>query len=400
MSRQRPSAPPGQTAAGPGHLAAAAGLVLLGQGFWGLMPGASAAASGLFVLIVQASVLALGFVILAARWEQAVRGLGRDVLPLLVVIVCIASAMWSAAPLVTLQAGLLLLLVLGFGIALALRFAQAELARITAVAALTLVLAQVLGQLVDGAAVAGLTAGGGELALALAASVWAAATDARWRTGWSVAAVVCAVLALATSDLATLGAGIGLLAGWLAARLARTGLPGVMGLAWLLAAGTIAVTLFGLFLAPDLADSLRAAGAGQGLVWLSGTGFAAGGRDLVAAFWQGTGVWGTGLAVLALAGFVIRAAVHDARTGDAACLATCGLAGAVALAPAQVQVVSPILVVLCAAGFAVAAGPVTVRERTRRRPLVTGPRGRPTVQPGTRAQRAPAQGAKAPRYRL
>lgn len=373
--------------------------MLLGQGFWGLLPGASAAVSGLFVLIVQASVLALGFVILAARWEQAVRGLSRDVLPLLVVIVCLASSIWSEAPLVTLQAGLLLLLVLGFGIALALRFALAELARIAAVAALTLVLAQVLGQLVDGGAVAGLTGGGGELALALAASVWAAATDARRRTGWSVAAVVCAVLALATSDAASLGAGIGLLAGWLAARLARTGLPGVMGLAWLLAAGTIAITLFGLFLAPDLADSLRAAGAGQGLLWLSGTGFAAGGRDLVEAFWHGTGVWGTGLAVLAMAGFVIRAAVHDARTGKAACLAICGLAGAMALAPGQVQVVSPILVVLCAVGFAAGAGAVAAADRPRSRPLLAGYAGRRAPIPPTHASRGPAPGARAPRYR-
>lgn len=399
MSRRRASVPAGAAAAGPGHLAAAAGLVLLGQGFWGLMPGASAAVSGLFVLIVQASVLALGFVMLAARWEQAVRGLSRDVLPLLVVTVCVASSIWSEAPLVTLQAGLLLLLVLGFGIALALRFALAELARIAAVAALTLVLAQVLGQLVNGGVVAGLTAGGGELALALAASVWAAATDERWRTGWSVAAVVCAVLALATSDAASLGAGIGLLAGWLAARLARTGLPGVMGLAWLLAAGTIAITLFGLFLAPDLADSLRAAGSGQGLLWLSGTGFAAGGRNLVEAFWLGTGVWGTGLAVLAIAGFVIRAAIHDARTGEAACLAVCGLAGAMALAPGQVQVVSPILVVLCAAGFAAAAGAVAATDRPRRRPLVAGHAGRRAPIAPTHAPRGPAQGARAPRYR-
>lgn len=371
MSRKRVSAPADGSPAGPGQLAAAAGLVLLGQGFWGLMPGATAAVSGLFVLIVQASVLALGFVMLAARWEQAARGLARDVLPLLVVIVCMASSIWSEAPLVTLQAALLLLLVLGFGIALALRFALADLARLTAVAALTLVLAQVLGQLVTGGAVAGLKAGGGELALALVASIWAAGTDARWRTGWSVAAVVCAVLALASSDLASLGAGLGLLAGWLASRLARTGLPGVMGLAWLLVAGTIGLTLFALFLAPDLADSLRTAGVGQGLMWLSGNGFAASGRSLVEAFWQGTGVWGTSLAVLAVAGFLIRAAVLDARSGAAASLAIGGLAGAMALAPEQIQVVSPSLVILCAVGFMAAAGSLTERAQTRRRPLVS-----------------------------
>ncbi len=399
MNRRRASVPAGAAAAGPGHLAAAAGLVLLGEGFWGLMPGTAAAAAGLFVLMVQASVLALGFVMLAARWELAVRGLSRDVLPLLVVIVCVASSIWSQAPLMTLQAGLLLLLVLGFGIALALRFTLAELARVVAVAALTLVLAQVLGQLVDGTNVAGLRVGGGELALALTASIWAGATDARWRTGWSVAAVVCAVLALATSDVASLGAAFGLLAGWLAARLARAGLPGVIGLAWLLAAGTLAITLFGLFLAPELADSLRAAGAGQGLVWLSGTGFAAGGRSLVDAFWLGTGVWGTGLAVLAVAGFVIRAAVQDARTGDAACLALCGLVGAMALAPAQMQLVSPVLVILCAVGFAAAAGTVPATDRPRRRPLAARPQGRAMAASRTHAPRGPAPGVRASRYR-
>lgn len=395
MSSRRASAASGQPGAGPGHLAAAAGLVLLGQGFWGLLPGVATAASGLLLLIVQASVLALGFVILAARWELALRGLSRDVLPLLVVIVCIASAIWSEAPLVTLQSGLLLLLVLGFGVALALRFALAELARIAAVAASILVLAQILEQLVDGEAVAGLSAGGGELALALVACVWAAATDSRWRTGWSVAAVVFAVLGLATSDVASLGAGIGLLVGFAAARLARTGLPGVMGLAWLVAVATLALTLFGLFLAPDIADSLRGVGAGQGIVWLSGIGFAASGRSLAEAFWLGTGLWGTGLAVLALAGFIVRAAVSDGRDGGAACLAISGLAGAMIQAPAQVLVVSPVLVIVCALGFAVAAGKVTAADRPRRRPLVASRQERPV-----RSMPHGRQGDRVSRHRI
>lgn len=400
-----PGTGPG-TGPGAGVLAAVAGLVLAGHGLYQLVPGIDSAGGQLAQTLIRAAVCALGFIVLAARWEHTVRAVVRDPLPLLVIASALATTAWAADRAATAQAGLILLLAWVFGAALAIRYGAPDLARMAALASLVLVLSAVSGQLAGGGPVAGVQVPAGELGVALVACLWAAGSDPAWRSGWLVCAVVCAVLGLASADPAVAGAVVGAGAGWGLARLLRAGAPGLLGMAWLAVAAVAGLTVFALFVAPGLAlwlDRTAAelglpAGAGRGLSWLVGTGFGDPRNGLVSAFVVGAGLWGTGLALLAVAGALLRAALRPDPSGSGWALPVGGLAGVCWAAATAVPAGGLAVILLSAAAVAVTLQPVRSAARPlRRRPLLTPDRpGRATradAEPlAGRGGRPPARG--------
>lgn len=334
----------------------AVALACLSAGFWRLWPGASGLEEAPFgPTILKAGIASMGLVGFAVRWEALVPVLLRRLDGVVLLAVCLLSATWALSPAIALQHGILLLMVWVFGLTLAARLAPADLAKTTACAgALALV-----AQGVAAGGVMPLSALDGDLTLALAAALWAAATNPTWRWAWLVWALVLAFLALGLGDntsliVAAVGLTTSILAfglRWTSAR--RPWTP--IDIAVTLACSILTMTLLALF-APlaILSDPYGATN------WI-GYGFGVAGASIRDGFGQGLGVLGLGLATLWAIVASMRLAL-DRRGSDLDGAAIFGMwcAGlaALLLAPSEVSVLGPWVAVLAGLSFGVGICPV------------------------------------------
>lgn len=365
-------------------------LACVSEGAWRLWPGAPPVEPPLGFVMLKAAVAALGLVAIAAHWERAAAVLTRlPVLPALLVL-ALASPVWSAAPAESLRDALLVTLVCLLGLGLALRFRAPDLLEMLAFAGLFAVTAQIV------TAVQGLTGmiptadsgadlAAGELGFALVAAAGAALAVPARRGLWGAGAVALLILALASGDRGSLGAAGGFLAGATLAYGATRGPLGVMGVAVALAAGLMAATLAAMFLAPGLMQDAAEAVRALGDHWVSGRGFGLEGRSLGAALGVGLGLAGAGLGGL-LAVWSVWTGLRAARRLPLVLAPVlCGLTGLMMAAPGAVAADGLAVVALVAMASAAIAS--RLPAQAPRRPLVA-PRMPGPVAPLTGAQAA------------
>ncbi|MFN7673814.1 MAG: hypothetical protein ACK5OV_00180, partial [bacterium] len=147
-------------------------LACFSAGFWRMWPGAAGLDEApLGPVIRTAGVASMGLVGFAVRWEVLAPVLLRRLDGLVLVAICMASAVWALAPALALQHGILLLLVWVFGITIFARLSAADLAFTAAFAGIFALSAQ----LVAARGLMPLDALDGDLSLALCAALWASA---------------------------------------------------------------------------------------------------------------------------------------------------------------------------------------------------------------------------------
>ncbi len=333
-------------------------------GFWRLWPGAAGLEEApLGTLILKAGVASMGLVAFAVRWEALAPILVRRLDGLLLVSVSMASAAWAMAPALALQHGILLLLVWVFGLTLAARLSAADLA-------FTAGFAGALAIVAHAVAARGLppaTSLDGDLAYAVCAALWASTAATKWRWVWLAWAVALGALALVLGDLVVVwAAGMGLLATalgyglrWISAR--RPWTP--IDIAITLACSILTLTLLGLFTPLSLSSDPLGA-----INW-TGYGFGVAGASVGAAFGQGLGVLGLGLAALWAIIATVRLAL-DRRGSDleGAVLFGVWAAGITTLlgAPGDVSVLGPWVLLLAGLSFGVGVAPLAVAPPPQR----------------------------------
>ena len=338
-------------------------LACFSAGFWRMWPGAAGLDEApLGPVILKAGVASMGLVGFAVRWEVLAPVLLRRLDGLVLVAICMASAVWALAPALALQHGILLLLVWVFGITIFARLSAADLASTAAFAGIFALSAQ----LVAARGLMPLDALDGDLSLALCAALWASAASAKWRWAWLAWAVALIALALVLGDLVSLmAAGVGIVAAglgyglrWISAR--RPWTP--IDVAVTLACSILTVTLLALF--TPLALSSDPFGA---INWI-GYGFGVAGASISEGFGQGLGMLGLGLAGLWAIVTSVRLAL-DRRASDADCAFVFGMwcAGlaTLLLAPAEVSVLGPWVAMLAGLSFGAGISPFVPAQQPR-----------------------------------
>jgi hypothetical protein len=335
---------------------AALALACMSAGFWRLWPEATNLdRAPLGPVIIQAGLAALGFVAIASRWEDALRGVARNPLPLVFLGLACVSAIWAVTPTDALQQSILLVVIWCFGIGLALRFRVSDLAEICGFAG-------IFGLALQIAAAQGVPQPGhfdGDLAFALLGSLWAASQISTRRLIWLMAAGLCAAMAFAARDFATLGAGIGFGLGVALAAygqtLARQSAVSVLLSAWVVVVGIIGATLIAMFGAGSVGEQVSLFLGGLGPHLVLGQGFGVNDHSLAGSVGMGLGMVGLGtLALVVVAGLCQivfgQRAGHVSALGQAGALCAC--IGAWVAAPGEVAFLGPLTIIFAANCFA------------------------------------------------
>lgn len=383
---------------------AALALACMTAGFWRLWPdAANAELPPVGALILKAGLASLGFVAIASRWEAALRGVATNPMAFILISLACVSGVWAITPAFTLQQSILFLVVWSFGMALALRFRPAELAEICAFAG-------VFGLVMHTAAqngVPSVTYFDGDLAFAFIGSLWAAVSIPARRMLWLLCAGICAALAFAAGDVATLGALLGFGVGYAFALygglLAKQGAIPILISAWLIVAVLILTTFLVMFGAGPLGSQVSQFLTALGPHMVLGQGF--GGLDPSVASSLGAGLGLLGMGVIAL---VVAATTCQLLFGNpsdqvssqgygAACF---GCIGAALAAPGEVAALGPVCVMFAATSFAISLACVR-KPAEARRPILNQSRSTVSgVRTDAAANRAPKLTANGLRARL
>jgi hypothetical protein len=338
---------------------AALALSCMTTGFWRLWPDALALNDApLAPVILKAGVAALGFVAIASRWEKSIIAIARNPFGLMMIALACVSSMWAVVPSEALRNAIVLLVVWSFGIGLTLRFRPSELAEICGFAGIVGVVMQVTAH----KGVPPVDHFDGDLAFALIGSIWAALRVPARRTLWMISAGFCFAFAFAATEKATLGAILGFVFGVgvaaCAGALAKRGAISVLITAWAIVACVIVATMFLMFGAGPVANDLSRYFSDLGNAMVIGQGFGGAGLSVGDSIGAGLGLLGVGIAALVVMATFFQALFGNSASGRAlvghagvffACV------GAVTIAPAEVAITGPILILFAAASFAISS---------------------------------------------
>jgi hypothetical protein len=361
---------------------AAIALACMTTGFWRLWPEASQLNEApLGPIILKAGLAALGFVGIASRWEVAIRAFSRNPLALVLIGLACASSIWAVVPAEALRHGILFLVIWGFGIALTLRFKSTELAEICGFAGIFALVMQLTAH----KGVPPMDHFDGDLAFALIGCAWAAWSVPMRRTIWFVATGVCAAFAFASGDIASLGAGVGLMFGLILAQVGsvvgRKGAISVLVTAWLIAAFVVAMTAFVMFGADPVSDGISRYFSDLGPNMVIGQGFGVAGQSASGSVGAGLGILGLGVASMVVLATFFQALFGNpsggtASTGFVGVSFAC--VGAILASPNEVTIFGPICLLFAGASFSIslactprpmARQPLLQRTRAPRAPL-------------------------------
>jgi hypothetical protein len=362
---------------------AAFALACMTTGFWRLWPDALALNDApLGPIILKAGLAALGFVGIASRWEASLSGIIRNPFGMVLIALACASAIWAVVPSQALRHGILLLVLWGFGMSLSLRFKSVELAEICGFAGIFGVVMQVTAH----KGVPPVDHFDGDLAFAVIGCAWAAlATPAR-RTLWLIATGLCFACAFAASERATFGAILGFVFGMglvtASNAIAKRGAISVLIAAWVILAAIVALTLFALFGAAPVADSVSRYFTDLGSAMIIGQGFGIAGQSVGDSVGAGLGLLGAcvgGLVILSTFFQTLfgNPAGRQALMGQASVCFAC--VGAIVVAPQDVAMFGPIAVLFAATSFAIslACAPKPQHHKS----LFEGQKSRPAPRP-------------------
>jgi hypothetical protein len=362
---------------------AAFALACMTSGFWRLWPDALALNDApLGPIVLKAGLAALGFVGIASRWEASLSGVIRNPFGLVLIALACASAVWAVVPSQALRHGILLLVMWGFGMSLSLRFKSAELAEICGFAGIFGVVMQVTAH----KGVPPVDHFDGDLAFALIGCAWATlATPAR-RTIWLIATGLCFACAFAATERATFGAILGFVFGLgvvtASNAIVKRGAVSVLIAAWVIVAAIVALTLFALFGAAPVADNVSRFFTDLGAAMIIGQGFGVAGQSVGDSLGAGLGLLGSCVGGLVILSKFFQAlfgnpAGRQALMGRAGVCFAC--VGAIVVAPQEVAMFGPILVLFAATSFAIslACAPTPQRHRS----LFEGQKLRPAPRP-------------------
>jgi hypothetical protein len=349
----------------------AVALACMTAGLWRLWPeavGLDNAPLGFF--IVKAGIASLGFVGIATRWEDTLRAFAANPLPLVLMALACSSAIWALTPTDAVRNAIMLIVIWGFGIALALRFNPRELAEICAFAGLF----GILGQFAAHQGIPPVTAYDGDIAFAIMGSAWAAWQVPARKTFWLLALGCCALLALGAGDIASLGAASGLGLGIGVARLgaarARNGRVSVILTAWVLVALIIGVTLFALFGVDPVTAKISSFFDSLGPNMLLGQGIGVAGQSFATGIGAGLGIVGVLLMGLLAFATLFQVLLGERRISDgvAGNIAIWFAAiGAILFSPGEVALFGPVCVLFATTSFAISLS--CIRVPRRRQPL-------------------------------
>jgi hypothetical protein len=355
-------------------------LACMTAGFWRLWPGSvSLSEAPMGPMILKAGLAALGFVAVATRWEDAFKALSRNPLILVMLLLACSSAVWAVVPADALRNAIMLIVVWCFGIALTLRFKARELAEISAFAGLFGLMAQVAAH----QGIPPLSAFDGDIAFAIMGGAWAAWSVPARRSLWVLVTGACCALAFAAGDLASLGAGVGLLVGLGVAQVGvikgRQGAVSIILTAWVLVALIIGVTLFAVFGADPVSAKISDFFDALGPQMMIGQGFGLAGLSVADGLGAGLGVVGVALAGLIVFGTLFQVLLGQPHTGgklDGSIAIWFASLGAMLTSPADIAIFGPVCILFAATSFSISLSCVSA---PRRRPslLNTPPRRSP-----------------------
>jgi hypothetical protein len=365
---------------------AAFALACMTAGFWRLWPGAvSLPDTPVGPMMLKAGLAALGFVSIAARWEDTVRAFSRNPLILVMLVLACSSAVWAIVPADALRNAILLIVVCCFGMALTLRFKARELSEICAFAGLFGLMAQFGAH----QSMPPLSAFDGDIAFAIMGCAWAAWCVPARRSQWLLALGCCTALAFAAGDFASFGAfiglGVGLGVAQVGALKGRQGAVSIIVTAWVIVAMIIGVTLFALFGADPVSATIFRFFSGLGPHMMIGQGFGLAGQSIANSVGAGLGIVGVALAGLVAFASLFQALLgrqfggEGANTNIAIWFASLG---AILASPGEIGVFGPICILFAATSFAISLSRVS--GVNRRKGLMTPPRPAPS-----RARRIP-----------
>lgn len=334
---------------------AAIALACMTTGFWRLWPNALPLNDApLGPIILKAGIAALGFVGIASRWEDTLQATLRNPFGIVMIVLACASSIWAIAPSEALRNGILFLVIWGFGIALSLRFKPAELAEICGFAGIFGVVMQVTAH----KGLPSVDHFDGDLAFALIGSVWAAMAVRARRTIWIIAAGLCFAFATASTEKAAMGAvlgfafGIGLAA--FGSALGKRGAISVLIAAWIIVISVIGLTIFLMFSAAPIGESVSRYFTNLGDAMIIGQGFGVTGQSVGASFGGGLGLLGTAVVALVVLSTFFQALFGNPVGGNRlygqigvffACT------GTLVVAPQEVAVFGPVAVLFAATSF-------------------------------------------------
>lgn len=348
---------------------AAFALACMTAGFWRLWPGALFLSDApLGPMILKSGLAALGFVAVATRWEDAVRAVTRNPLILVLMALACSSAMWAIIPADALRNSIMLIVMWVFGIALTLRFKPRELAEIFAFAGLFGLFAQFAAH----QNMPPVSAFDGDVAFAIIGCAWAAWCVPVRRLLWLLALGACCALAFAAGDMASLGAGIGLIIGLGVAQVGnvrgRQGTISIIVTAWVLVALIIGVTMFALFGADPVLARISSFFMALGPHMVIGQGFGVSGQSIATSIGAGLGIVGVALAGLVAFATLFQAMLGQRQSGDGVDGSVAiwfGGMGAILVSPADISVFGPIFISLAASSFAISLTCVSTPRRRR-----------------------------------
>ncbi|MEN9855610.1 MAG: hypothetical protein RLZZ157_736 [Pseudomonadota bacterium] len=330
-------------------------LAFMTAGFWRLWPEASLLSDPpTSVTIVQAGLLALGFIGIAMQWETWLRAFARNPTGLVFLGLALVSAFWAAAPSDSLRLAILLVLAWCFGMALSLRFGARALAEIAAMAGVLGIFAQ-FGAHQGLPRLDGLD---GDLAFAIVATAWAVWCAPSRRIIWALACGALAILAIILHDTTSLGAIIGFASGGLvgfAMRFTgRDGTRSVYATAWLLVFLLVAATLFFLFGADSVSGALSRFYSDLGSQNVLGDGFGSQGTSVASALGAGMGVVGLGAGLLLVFGFLLQLFLGNPNLSsgmNAQISVWSASLCAILVSPSAVSIFAPLCILFVAATF-------------------------------------------------
>jgi hypothetical protein len=369
--RSTPAIPPPATLAGWDIGLAAFALACMTAGFWRLWPGAmSLSDAPLGPTILKAGLAALGFVAIATRWEDTFKALARNPLILVLLGLACSSAIWAIIPADALRNAIMLIVIWCFGVALSLRFKAKELAEICGFAGL-------FGLVAQFGAHQGLppvSAFDGDVAFAILGGAWAAWCVPARRSMWLLLIGCCSALAFAAGDLASLGAGVGVILGLGVAQVGsirgRQGTISIIVTAWALVALIFGVTVFALFGAIPVTTKISSFFDALGPNMVLGQGFGVAGQSVSSSLGAGLGIVGVccvGVIVFASLFQVLFGKRHVGKSLDGSIAMWFGSLGAILVSPSDVAIFGPVCILFATTSFTITLSCISL---PRRRPAL------------------------------
>jgi hypothetical protein len=327
-------------------------LIVLQPVFWQMIsivvPQASFIVGSVGIELLVSAILALGFVGVAVKWEAALYISQRNLLVYFLVAICFTSVFWSLNPAFTLKETLNFLLVIVFGLALALRFGEGRLSFIFAISSFIMLCGQMLLSITNLENAISLAPNSNELALCIISSSWAFIANKNLRVLFAPILLFSLVVSLLTLNILAIVAIVSILAGAIIIYLNRAAIGVVISLA-----GSISILLFAftaliMFFGENSANYLNDRFSDFSKSQLLGIGFGVSQNTLIGNFIEGMGIIGLVLGLL-LIFFALIIAIMTAKKRPASAVALFGISAQILVDGAHITLIAPIMIYFFAA---------------------------------------------------